>query len=311
MIDTGRITYEHYPLKKVLMHRPEAELGLVTDETLDYYHFAAVPDVDRFLQEFDALVAALKTMGTEVVLVNEILQDDAEALAYISQRPNMVYTRDLGVVTSRGGILLGMAIDGRKGDPEMIGRAWEKLGIPILGELEPDGILEGGGIAYFNGDTVIVGDCSRTNPVGLQKIEAYMKQAGLKRMVTIPCYPYEIHIDGILVFIDRDLAIVYPPDLDFAPATIKDLETGEVKEQMILDFLEAEGVEFITINKEERDAAAANWVMTAPRRIVGYEAADRVMNEVEKRGGTAIGVPGTELIKGNAGPHCMTCPLER
>ena len=51
--------------------------------------------------------------------------------------------------------------------------------------------------------------------------------------------------------------------------------------------------------------------MTAPRQIVGYESAERVMNEVVKRGGKAIGIPGTELIKGNAGPHCMTCPLER
>jgi N-dimethylarginine dimethylaminohydrolase len=232
-------------------------------------------------------------------------------MAYIAKRPNMVYTRDLAIVTPKGGVLLGMDLDGRKGDPAMIGRAWEKLGVPILGELEPEGILEGGGITYFRADTVIVGRCSRTNPVGLQKIEAYMKQAGLKRMVTIPCYPYEIHIDGILVFIDCDLAIVYPPDLDFAPAMIKDLETGQVREQMILDFLKEEGVETIVIDKKERDLAAANWVMTAPRQIVGYESAERVMNEVEKRGGKAIGVPGTELIKGNAGPHCMTCPLER
>ena len=139
----------------------------------------------------------------------------------------------------------------------------------------------------------------------------YAQHYELKRMVTLPCYPHEIHIDGILVFIDKDLAIVHPPDLDFAPAVIKDLESGEVREQMILDFFESEGVETIAINEEERDAAAANWVMTAPRQIVGYEWADRVMNEVEKRGGKAIGVPGTELIKGNGGPHCMTCPLER
>ena len=293
------------------MHRPEVELAMVTESTLDHFHFAAVPDADGFLKEFDDLVAALQKMGTEVLLVNEILKDDPEAMAYVSQRPNMVYTRDLGIVTPKGGVLLGMAIDGRKGDPEIMGRVWRRLGIPILGELEPDGILEGGGITYYNGDTVIVGRCSRTNPVGMQKIEAYMKQAGLKRMITLPCYDYEIHIDGILVFIDKDLAIVYPPDLGFAPAIIKDLGTGEIKEQMIMDFLASEGVEFIIIDREERDAAAANWVMTAPRHIVGYGDADRVMNEVEKRGGKAIGVSGTELIKGNAGPHCMTCPLER
>jgi N-dimethylarginine dimethylaminohydrolase len=311
MIDTSRITYEHHPLKTVLMHRPEVELRMVTEDTLDYFHFAAVPDADEFLKEFDALVGTLQKMGTKVLLVNEILHDDPEAMAYVSKRPNLVYTRDLGIVTPKGGVLLGMDLHGRQGDPAIIGRAWEKLGIPILGELEPDGILEGGGITYYNGDTVIVGRCSRTNSAGLQKIEAYMKQAGLKRLVTIPCYSYEIHIDGILVFIDKDLAIAHPPDLDFAPAIIKDLETGEAKEQMILDFLESEGVDIITLTKEERDAAAANWVMTAPRQIVGYETADRVMNEVEKRGGKAIGVPGTELIKGNAGPHCMTCPLER
>jgi N-dimethylarginine dimethylaminohydrolase len=311
MIDTSRIAYEHYSLKKVLMHRPGVELSMVTEETLDYFHFSAVPDADRFRREFDGLVAALQDMGAEVLLVNDILKDDPEAMAYMGTRPNMVFTRDLGVVTPQGGVLLGMDLDGRKGDPAMIGRAWEKLGLPLLGELEPDGVLEGGGITYFNGDTVIVGRCSRTNPVGMQKIEAYMKQAGLKRMVTLPCYPHEIHIDGILVFIDKDLAIVHPPDLDFAPAVIKDLESGEVREQMILDFFESEGVETIAINEEERDAAAANWVMTAPRQIVGYEWADRVMNEVEKRGGKAIGVPGTELIKGNGGPHCMTCPLER
>ena len=81
MIDASRITYEHFPLKKVLMHRPEVELGMVTEDTLDHFHFAAVPDVDGFLREFDDLVAALKKMGTEVLLVNEILKDDPEAMA--------------------------------------------------------------------------------------------------------------------------------------------------------------------------------------------------------------------------------------
>ena len=310
MIDISRITHEHYPLKKVLMHRPEVELSMVTEDTLDYFHFAAVPDPGRFLQEFDTLVKALQTMGTEVVLVNEILADDLETMAYVSQRANMVYTRDLAVLTPKGGVLLGMAIDSRQGDPAVIGRVWDKLGIPRLGQLEPDGHLEGGGIAYLRGDTVIVGKCDRTNQIGLEKFESYMRQAGLNRLVIIPCYPGSVHIDGFLVFIDDDLVIVDPRYLDFAPAIIKDLGTGVTKEQMMLDFLQSEEVDTITISDED-GPAAANFVMTAPRQIVGYEWAERVMNEVEKRGGKAIGVPGTELIKGNAGPHCMTCPLER
>jgi N-dimethylarginine dimethylaminohydrolase len=310
MVDITNITHEHYPLRKVLMHRPEVELAMLTEETLGYFNFSAVPDIDGFLEEFDTLVAAFEEMGTEVLLVNEILDDDPEARDYIARRANMTYTRDLAVVTPKGGVLLGMAIDGRKGDPAMIGRAWERLGIPILGQLEPDGMLEGGGITYLRGDTVIVGRCDRTNPAGLAKIETYMRQAGLRRMVTIPCYPGEVHIDGFLVFIDQDLAIVHPPSLTFAPAIIKDLQTSETEEQWMLDFLAAEGVDRIDIADGD-GFAAANFVMTAPRQIVGYEWAERVMEEVEKRGGKAIGVPGNELIKGNGGPHCMTCPLER
>jgi len=310
MIDIHRITFEHYPLRKVLMHRPEVELAAVTEETLDYFHFSAVPDRDKFLEEFDQLVAALRQMGTEVLLINEILKDDADAQAYIHKRANMMYTRDLGIVTPRGGVMLGMAMDGRKGDPAIMGKAWEKLGVPILGQLEPDGVLEGGGISYFRGDTVVVGRCDRTNPTGLRKFEGYMKQAGLKRMITIPCHPGTVHIDGFLAFIDQDLAIVNPSGLDYAPAIIKDLETGQVREQMMMDFLAAEGVDFITIGKED-GWGAVNFVMTAPRQIVGYEWAERVMNEVEKRGGKAIGIPGKELFKGNGGPHCLTCALER
>jgi N-dimethylarginine dimethylaminohydrolase len=309
MIDISCITYEHYPLKKVLMHRPEVELASVTEDTLTYFNFAAVPNIDRFIQEFDILVEAFRKMGSEVILVNEVLKDDPEALRYISNRANMTYTRDLAVVSPKGGVLLGMKIDGRKGDPAMIGRVFDKLGIPILGQLEPDGLLEGGGISYFRGDTVVAGRCDRTNPVGMAKFEAYMKQAGLKYMVTLPC-PGAIHIDGFLVFIDKDLAIVDPKWLKKAPAIIKDLETGQVKEQWMMDYLKEKEVDLIIIGDED-GWAAANFVMTAPRQIVGYEWAEKVMTEVEKRGGKAIGVPGSELRKGNGGPHCMTCALER
>jgi N-dimethylarginine dimethylaminohydrolase len=310
MIDISQIAYEHYPLTKVLMHRPEAELAQVTEDRLGYFNFAAVPNVERFLEEFDALVAAFRSMGSEVLLINEILKDDAETLSYIQQRANMTYTRDLAIVTPGGAVLAGMAIPGRQGDPAIVGRVCDRLGIPILEQLEPQGVFEGGGATYFRGDTAIVGHCLRTNPHGLAKVEDAMRRAGLRRLITLPVPPGEFHIDGILVLIDQDLAIVDPVALAYAPARIKDLTTGATYEQMMLDFLHAEDVEPIHISPAD-GWACVNFVMTAPRQIVGYEWAERVMSEVEKRGGKAIGVRGDELRKGNGGPHCMTCPLER
>lgn len=309
-MNLSSIAHEHLPLRKVLMHRPGVELQRVNEHTLRYFNFAAVPDIDGYMAEFDALAEAIGKLGTEVVLLGEVLKDDHEAQAYIANRANMVFTRDLAIVSPKGVVLAGMAIDGRKGDPEMVGRMCGRLGVPVLGRLEPEGMLEGGGVTFFRGDTVIVGKCKRTNPAGLSHFESLMRQAGLKRMVTIPCPPWDFHIDGFLVFIDHDLAIIDPKGMQIGPAAIKDLETGEQREQMMMDFLNDEDVEMIHVTESD-GWAAANFVMTGPRQIVGYEWAENVMNEVAKRGGTAIGVRGNELRKGNGGPHCMTCPLER
>ncbi len=310
MIDLSLIAHEHRTLSKVLMHRPGPELLKVTENTVPYFNFAAVPDVDGFMREYDAFVDAVRAMGTEVVFVGDVLRDDPEAMAYIEQRANMVYTRDLAIATPGGMTLAGMAIDGRKGDPNMIGRVCERLGVPILGRLEPAGMLEGGGVTFFRGDTAIVGHCKRTNAAGLEMFEDLLRQAGITRTVTIPIPPYDFHIDGQIVLIDHDLAIVDPRGLSFKPSVIKNLTTGERREQMMMDFLRDEGVELIAVT--EKDGwAAVNFVMTGPRKIVGYEWAGDVMNEVAKRGGTAVGIRGNELRKGNGGPHCMTCPLER
>jgi N-dimethylarginine dimethylaminohydrolase len=249
-------------------------------------------------------------MGTEVVLVDEVLRDDQEALAYIGGRANMTYTRDLAVVTPSGAVLAGMAIPGRQGDPAIVGRVCERLGIPVLAALEPGGVFEGGGATFFRGDTAIIGRCKRTNAAGLAALEGALRQAGIRRLVTVPVPPGEFHIDGMIVLIDTDLALVDPSALAYGPAQVKDLESGAVREQMMLDFLHAEDVEPIHVTPED-GWASVNFVMTAPRQIVGYEWAERVMSEVERRGGRAIGVRGRELRKGNGGPHCMTCPLER
>lgn len=309
-IDLSLIAHEHRPLSKVLMHRPGPELERLTEASLPYFNFASVPDADRFREEHEALVSAIREMGSEPVFVEDVLAHDAEALAYMGRRANMVFTRDLAVTFPSGMMLAGMAIDGRKGDPDIVGRACELLGVPVVGRLEPDGMLEGGGATFFGGDTAIVGECKRTNPAGLAQFEAIARASGLRRLVTIACPPWDFHIDGFLVFIDRDLAIVDRRGLTIAPSRVKDLVTGETREVMMDVFLRDEGVEMIEVSPED-GWAAVNFVMTAPRQIVGYDWADRVMNEVVKRGGRAIGVRGEELRKGNGGPHCMTCPLER
>ena len=107
--------------------------------------------------EYDALVESVSEAGAEVVLLTDVLKNEPDALAYISRRPNICYTRDMAVVTDGGAILLSMAIRGRKVDPWVIGLAMEKLGIPVLGAIEAPGLLEGGGVAWLAASTDSVG----------------------------------------------------------------------------------------------------------------------------------------------------------
>ena len=105
MIDISRIAYEHFPLSKVLMHRPEAELAQVTEERLGYFNFAAVPDIDRFLEEFDALVIPgghspdhIRTDATVVEFVRRFAES-GRPLAAVCHGPQLLI--EAGVVEGR------------------------------------------------------------------------------------------------------------------------------------------------------------------------------------------------------------------
>jgi N-dimethylarginine dimethylaminohydrolase len=282
----------------------------VRPDTLEAFHFAAPVDVAAFQAEFDELHQALSQAGVEVILLTDVLADDPEALAYIARRPNVTYTRDLAVVTDGGAVLMRMALKGRQGDQWVIERALQRLGVPILGRIEPPGLIEGGGIQFLDGRTAIVSLCDRANEVAVRQLAELLLGQVLDEIIMVPLPEGEIHIDGLLMLIDRDLALAYLPSLDLYPSVI--FRHGQSPQYVWLpEELSRRGVEFIEVTQEEAKRAEVNFIAVGPRRVVGYEWARRVAGEIERRGGQAWGIPGVELIKGNAGPHCMTCPILR
>ena len=80
------------------------------------------------------------------------------------------YTRDLATVFSRGAVLMGPQLKGQWWDQQMMGRAFERLGVPILGAIEPPGYLEGGGVTLIGDDTAVVSLCDRANETGTRAL---------------------------------------------------------------------------------------------------------------------------------------------
>jgi N-dimethylarginine dimethylaminohydrolase len=297
-------------LERVLVHRPGAELDKVTPATLREFHFGRPVDRGKFLADYDAMLAAIRGHGVETVLLSEVLAGDDDALGYIAHRPNMTYTRDLAVVFSRGAVLMSPHLKGRRGDQRMMARAFARLGVPLLGAIEPPGFLEGGGVTIVGDDTVVASLCDRANEEGTRALRDIVLGRDAQFFLEVPLPFGHIHIDGIFMVLDEKLCLIYEDSLRVFPCRLYEAGQAEPRHVMFPEFLESRGFTCIPITREERRDGHLNVVVTQrSRRAVGFERAARVATEMARHGFELSTFPADELFIGRGGAHCMTCPL--
>ena len=310
MVTTYGVPNAYGTLKRVLMHRPGPELDVVTERTIDEFHFARPVDRGQFVADYDAMLDRFRSHGTEVLLVADILASDTDAIAYMARRPNMTYTRDLAVVLQTGAVLMGPWQKGRQGDQEMMARAFRRLGVPILAAIEAPGFLEGGGVTMIGDDTVVASLCDRATPQGLWTLRDTAFAAGSRYFLEVPLPHGHIHVDGIFMVLDERLCLVCEDSLSVFPCRLYERGKPDARHVMFLEYLDERGFTRIPITYAERRAGHLNLVVTErSRRAIGFESADRIGREMAGRGWQLDTFPSEELFMGKGGAHCMTCPL--
>jgi N-dimethylarginine dimethylaminohydrolase len=248
--------------------------------------------------------------GTEVLLLHEILKDDSDSLSYMSYRPNMTYTRDLASVFSSGAILMGPHLKGRKGDQEMLGRAFRKLGIPVIGAIEPPGYLEGGGVTIIGDDTAVASLCDRANENGTGALRDLVLGKDVKYFLEVPLPFGHIHIDGLFMVLDERLAIIHPETFRVFPCRLYEAGKADFKHVMFEEFLDHRGFKLISITTEERRGGHLNVVVTQhSKKALGFDKAKRLKEVMKEFGWQLDQCHADEMFAGNGGPHCMTCPV--
>jgi len=297
-------------LRRVIMHRPGPELGLVTERTLAEFNFERPVDVERFVAEYDVILALFQSHGVETLLLRDILARDDDALAYIDHRPNMTYTRDLAVVFSRGAVLMGPHLKGRWGDQKMLARAFQRLGVPILGAVEPPGYLEGGGVTLIGEDTAVAALCDRANETGTRALRDLVLGQDVEYFLEVPLPFGEIHIDGLFMVLDERLAMIQEEALAVFPCRLYQAGRSEPRHVMFREFLDQRGFELIPFTPEQHLSHNPNVVVTKrSSRAIGIAEATGTVAEMERFGWEVSTFPSGVLRLGNGGPHCMTCPL--
>lgn len=284
-------------LRMVLMHRPGEEMKVVDPrkriESIGsfgdpekgwYWQSDSIPPVAEMQGQHDGLVAALRKEGVEVVFLDGVS----------GGRLKSCYTRDSVVAVKGGAIVCRMAPRIRRGEELVATRTLAKLGMPILRTLNGTATMEGGSFAWLNARTAVIGRSVRVNVDGAEQVGEVLRRQGVE-LILVDLYGQQIHIDGALVMIDVDLAIVDPTQLPY----------------WFMDRLKQ-----LKIRTIEVTPADSSWVVNClavrPGRILMPPgASNRTLDELARQKVDVVILPYDRMQLNGGGIHCSTSPLIR
>lgn len=280
------VNSEVKPLKRVVVHAPtRAELESVCRDPAASL-FSAAPDVDRAIRQHNDFIDVLKSEGVDVIDLSSFRRN---------VKPNLMFTRDLAVMTSKGAVIGNLALPIRKGEEDAVRHFFTELGIPILldvGEAYPEIPFEGGDFLYLSERLAAVGETGRTGP----RAHLILAQSGMvKQIVSVTLFSGFPHLDMVLAIVAGHTALVYPPVLP----------------RKFLHDLGRMDLNLIDIEERELRTLAANVLATKPGRVIAAVENVLTNQRLRREGIDVIEVTVSELLKGRGGPRCLTLPLER
>ncbi|WP_066942115.1 dimethylarginine dimethylaminohydrolase family protein [Microtetraspora fusca] len=303
--DTGELTRnwgakwgaadEVGPLRTVLMRRPnpglarisadawDDELGALVDPGKNWYWFdRKAPDLDLLHQQYEGYVAALRAEGVEVVFAPELPESFTKS----------IYTRDPLITVPGGAVITRLAPRMRRGEERSITATVASAGMPVLGTVTGTGIAEGGSFVKLNRDVAAYGTSIRCNREGLDQIRRLVEPAGVN-VIEVPLPGYLIHIDGAMVMIDHDLAMVNSTLLPYE----------------FLTTLRTLGIETVEVPPGEE--WAVNSLTVAPRRVMVADHLTAAADLLSRHDVEVVPVAYSEITKNGGSLHCSTMELRR
>jgi len=288
-------------LRMVLLHRPGEEIRIMTEDRYDpeiealidddaqwYFRSDRAPDLVRMQKEHDHMARVLEENGVEV-----------QYAGGSPNNPNAMFTRDAGIAVQGGAVVCRLGPvgrdfgTGRRGEEYYVTQKLAELGMPVLRTIHGTGLLEGGSFCFLTEDCAAVGTGYRQNPEGVDQLRSVLQHQDV-RLVEVPLTGHSLHIDGAIVMIDRDAALVNVTRLPY----------------WFLDTLDELGIR--PVHLDPRDPATAiNCLALAPGRLLMNDAAKWTTDALDRMGYDCIQIPYGECHRHGGSIHCCTMPLIR
>ena len=279
-------------LKGVLLKRPQ-EAYIDQARVVEQWralNYLGEPDYATAAAQHEQLAGLLSRFGVEVCY----LPTSAETTL------DSVYTHDPMLVVRHGAILCSMGKPARRAEPAAAGAFLQKLGIPLLGQITGEGLLEGGDVVFMDEYTVAVGEGYRTNAEGIRQLRALLGE-DVDEVISVPLPHWTgpddcLHLMSNLSLLDRDLAVVYSRLL---PVPFR-------------QWLIARGIQLVEVPDEEYMSMACNVLAVAPRQCIMIAGNPVTQARLEAAGAKVWTYEGSDIsIKGAGGPTCLTRPFWR
>jgi N-dimethylarginine dimethylaminohydrolase len=282
---------EYGRIRRLALRRPAESFvdQARLDSEWERLNYTARPDFAGAQSQYDRLVNVLREQGSEI----DFLPADP------SLTIDSIYVRDAAIVSPRGLILCNMGKLSRRGEPAVAGAAFRKLGLPVAGAIEGEGMLEGGDLVWFDERTLAVGHTYRTNDEGIRQLRGLVGPNVEVVVADMPHFrePADVfHLMSVLSPIDRDLALVYSP---LMPIRFRDWLIGR-------------GIGLVEVPEAEFDSMGCNVLAIAPRHCVMLQGNPATGAALRGAGAEVIEIAGDDISeKGQGGPTCLTRPLLR
>jgi N-dimethylarginine dimethylaminohydrolase len=282
---------EYGAIERILLKHPRDAFG--DDSTIDAQwrdlNFVGRPDLARAVTEYERIVELISSTGAAI----DYLPPDAQTTL------DSIYVRDAALVTNRGMILCSMGKRQRAAEPHAVGTACAALGVPVIGQIEPPGRLEGGDVIWLGGQTLVVGRGYRTNDEGIEQLRSIVGPAVEVVVVPLPHWTGEhdvMHLMSLISPVDADLAVVYSRLL---PVPFR-------------EWLIAGGMTLVEVPDKEFASMGTNVLALGPRRCLMLKGNPGTRTALEQAGAVVFEYKGTEISrKGAGGATCLTRPILR
>ena len=245
---------------------------------------------EQTLAEFDAFCSLLEQQGIDIVR-----QEPDEA-----GRLDSIFVYDTSIVTDAGVVLAHPGKDVRRLEVEYARSIYQNLDVPIIGEIQGAGILEGGDTFWLEEHVRAVGLRYRTNSTGIDQLSTFLRPHDVNVLrVDLPHWrgPDEcLHLLSLISPVAERMAVVHSPLIS----------TTFMQILNDLDWT------LIDIPEEEFATQATNVLALAPGKVLMLEENVGTIRRLEAHGVEVLTYKGRELSHNRqGGPTCLTKPLLR